>query len=295
MHPDDTSPSYKIRPPLVKWQQWQQNWELASKKGGLANFVTNLNPNSSQLCQFSWDSEKDLRPRITLHLSDLQSPMPTQLRGDLGTILSLTYLCMHASCDLTSPSLDCLNIKCMRFWDVFRQLCWPQSCTQRLFGQWGNALPRWPESLKTLGIRLYWPPSDIDNMLLKWERCESINIRVLNIIQEWPQRRQEIQKLQNNVQILRANKFALSQFWHTLEGFSLPTPFPRWGYQSFTEWISYFCTSWIAGIQSCTEKRGVVQGPESIISTAISSQTRDLKMMLHSVKELKHMSRSELC
>ena len=62
---------YKIRPPLVKWQQWQQSWELASKKGGLANFVTNLNPTSSQLCQFSWDSEKDLRPRITLHFSSV--------------------------------------------------------------------------------------------------------------------------------------------------------------------------------------------------------------------------------
>ena len=271
VHLDDTSPGYKIRPPLVKWQQWQQSWELASKKGGLVNFVTNLNPNSSQLCQFSWDSEKDLRPRITLHLSNLQSPMPTQLRGDLGTILSVTYFCMHASCDLTSPLLDCLNIKCLSFWDsetssenfvdlnLVTRVFW-------LFGQWGNALPLWPESLKTLGIRLCWPPSDIDNTLLKWERCESINIRVVNIIQEWPQRRQEIQKLQNNVQILRANKFALSQFWHTLEGFSLRTPFHRWGYQSFTEWISHFCACWMADIQSCTEKRGVVQGPESIIS-----------------------------
>ena len=32
------------------------------------------------------------------------------------------------------------------------------------------------------------------------------------------------------------------------------------------EGISHFCTSWMADIQSCTEKRGVVQGPESIIS-----------------------------
>ena len=150
VHLDDTSPGYKIRPPLVKWQQWQQSWELASKKGGLVNFVTNLNPNSSQLCQLSWDSEKDLRPRITLHLSNLQSPMPTQLRGDLGTILSVTYFCMHASCDLTSPLLDCLNIKCLSFWDSetssdnFVDL----NLVPRVFwlsGQWGNALPLWPE------------------------------------------------------------------------------------------------------------------------------------------------------
>jgi len=110
---------------------------------------------------------------------------------------------------------------------------------EKILGERG-ALPRWSESLKTLDMRLCWPPSDIDNMLLKWERCESINIRVVNIIQEWPQRRQEIQKLQNNVQILRANKFVLSQFWHTLEGFSLRTPFHRWGYQSFTEWSPIF-------------------------------------------------------
>ena len=50
------------------------------------------------------------------------------------------------------------------------------------------------------------------------------------------------------------------------------------------EGISQFCTSWLADIQSYTEKRGVVQGPEGIIS---SKTIASIKMMLQSVKELK--------
>ena len=34
-----------------------QNRELATKSGGLSNFVTNLNPNCGQLSQFSCDPE----------------------------------------------------------------------------------------------------------------------------------------------------------------------------------------------------------------------------------------------
>ena len=50
------------------------------------------------------------------------------------------------------------------------------------------------------------------------------------------------------------------------------------------EGISQYCTRWMADIQSCTERRGVVQGPEGIIS----SKTIDsVKMMLQSAKELK--------
>ena len=50
------------------------------------------------------------------------------------------------------------------------------------------------------------------------------------------------------------------------------------------EGISQFCTSWLADIQSYTQKRGVVQGQEGIIS---SKTIASIKMMLWSAKELK--------
>ena len=50
------------------------------------------------------------------------------------------------------------------------------------------------------------------------------------------------------------------------------------------EEISQFCTSWLEDIQSYTEKRGLVQGPEGIIS---SKTIASITMMLRSAKELK--------
>lgn len=50
------------------------------------------------------------------------------------------------------------------------------------------------------------------------------------------------------------------------------------------ESIYHFCTSWMADIQSFTEKRGVVQGPEGIVS---SKTIESVQMMLQSAKELK--------
>lgn len=50
------------------------------------------------------------------------------------------------------------------------------------------------------------------------------------------------------------------------------------------EGMSQYCCSWMVEIQSCTERRGVVQGPEGIVS---SKTIASIEMMVQSAKEVR--------